>query len=76
MKLENKEVCEIVFCDKADYVRAHTFEDYLNGKKAKDNTFTLYCERDVADKTAEELVAEGNVIISQKYVVKELFTND
>tara|TARA_B110001450_G_scaffold56072_1_gene52704 strand:+ start:2418 stop:2639 length:222 start_codon:yes stop_codon:yes gene_type:complete len=73
MKLENKEVCEIVFAYNRDFNRTTNINDYLNGAKANDNTFTMYCERDTADKTVEKLVAEGVVIISQKNVVKELY---
>tara|TARA_B100000925_G_scaffold211714_1_gene161439 strand:+ start:963 stop:1169 length:207 start_codon:yes stop_codon:yes gene_type:complete len=60
------EMVEIVYSSKQDFKRTASINDYLNGAKRNDTTFTLFCLRSEADAKVKELTDEGNVIISQK----------
>ena len=45
-----------------------TLDAYMKGSKKRDNCFTLIVDADKADKTVDELVADGCVIVEQQHM--------
>ena len=45
-----------------------TLEDHMKGYKKHHNCFTLIVDADKADKTVNELVADGCVIVEQQHM--------
>ena len=62
--MKNSKFIKIVYSTDAEPTQSITLEDYMKGNKRMDNCFTLCIDADKAEETIEELVAEGNVIVS------------
>ena len=45
-----------------------TLDAYMKGYKKRDNCFTLIVDVDKADKTVDEIVADGCVIVEQQHM--------
>ena len=62
--MKNSKFMKIVYSTDAEPTQSTTLEDYMKGNKRMDNCFTLCVDTDKAEQIIEELVAEGNVIVS------------